>query len=164
MGRTTINPADKHIVLPNVDKILNFAEEDLFQANVHDQTVDLQYLDNLIEWAYSRSYTQAIDAAKMLTTLRNEEMNHHTTSWVWPIPITVVSIGCGALWTNWATLIKERCPWTNKCITCNLRPTTTSSVHRLNENEIGLQILPQEDGIIKEENTSRTSPEMIQRR
>jgi hypothetical protein len=34
----------------------------------------------------------------------------------------------------------------------------TSSVHRLNENEIGLQILPQEDGVIKEENTSRTSP------
>jgi hypothetical protein len=157
-GRTTINLVDAHIVLSNVDKILNFAEEDLFQMNVHGQTVDLQYLYNLIERADSRSYTQGIDATKMLTTLRNEEMNHHTTSWVWPKLIIVVSVGCGATWPIWVTFIKGCCPCINKCITCILRPTITSSVHRLNENEIGLQILPQEDGVVEEETTSTTSP------
>jgi len=34
MGRSTINIVDAHIVLPNVDKILNFAEENLFQMDV----------------------------------------------------------------------------------------------------------------------------------
>jgi hypothetical protein len=48
MGRTTINLVDTHIVLPNIEKILNSTEEDLFQTNVHGQAVDLQRLDNLV--------------------------------------------------------------------------------------------------------------------
>jgi len=77
MGRTTLNLVDAHIVLPNVDKILNFAEEDLFQMDVYSQTVDLHHLDDLTERADSRSYTQGIDAVKMFTTLRNESESTH---------------------------------------------------------------------------------------
>jgi hypothetical protein len=43
MGRTTIHLTDAHIVLPNIDKILNLAEEDLFQTDAHGPTVDLNY-------------------------------------------------------------------------------------------------------------------------
>jgi hypothetical protein len=93
MGRTTINLADAHIALPNVDKILNVAE-DLFQADVYGQTVDLQRLDGLIEKADSGSYTHGVDVAKILTTLRNEKVTQHSTSWVWPFILVVFSIGC----------------------------------------------------------------------
>jgi hypothetical protein len=54
MGRTTINLVDAHIVLPNIEHILNSTEEDLFQTNVHGQAVDLQRLDNLLERAQIR--------------------------------------------------------------------------------------------------------------
>jgi hypothetical protein len=93
-------------VLPNVDKILNVAEEDLFQADVRGQTVDLQRLDGLIERADSGSYTHGVDAAKILTTLLNEKVTQHSTSWVWPFILVVISTGCGALWPIWFTYEK----------------------------------------------------------
>lgn len=131
---------------------------------VHGEAVDLQRLDDLIERADSRNYTQGIDAAKIFTMLRSEKVAQHTTPWVWPLTVIVVSIGCGALWPIWFTLVKVCCPWLERCITCTLRPTTTYPTNRLNENEIDLQILPQRDGILREDTTSRASsrddPEM----
>jgi hypothetical protein len=120
VGKTTINLVEAHIVLPNVDKILNFSQEDLFQADVHSHMVDLQHLDDLVEWAYSRSYTQGIDAAKMITTLRNGKLNQQSTHWVWLIVIIIASIGCGVLWPVWIKFIMGYCPWIEKCITCTL--------------------------------------------
>jgi glutaredoxin 2 len=64
---------------------------------VHGEAVDLQRLDDLIERADSRNYTQGIDAAKIFTMLRSEKVAQHTTPWVWPLTVIVVSIGCGAL-------------------------------------------------------------------
>jgi hypothetical protein len=93
MGRTTINLADAHILLPNIEKILNVAEENLFQVDVHGQTVDLQRLDDLMERADSWSFMHGIDAVKIFTTLRNENVTQHTTSWVWPFILFVISIG-----------------------------------------------------------------------
>jgi hypothetical protein len=115
MGRTTVNLVDAHIVLPNIKQILNSTEEDLFQTNIHGQAVDLQRLDNLLERADSRSCTQGIDATKMCTTLRSKEVTQHTTSWVWPLIVIVVSIGSGALWPIWFKFIKRCCLWIRKC-------------------------------------------------
>ena len=157
MGRTTINLADAHIVLPNIDKILNLAEEDLFQTDVHGQTVDLQRLDDLIERADSGSYTHGIDAAKMFATLQNEKVTQRPTSWVWPFMLVVICIGCGALWPIWFTLVTRCCPWIKKYKTCTLLPHRAALAHRLNENEIDLQILAPGDGIVREETTSKAS-------
>jgi hypothetical protein len=98
-------------------------------------TVDLHHLDDLIERADLKRYTQGIDAAKMFTMLRNEKVNQHTTSWVWPITVIVASIGCGALWPVWIKLIKKCCPWVRKYITCTLRPTMTTTAQRLNDDD-----------------------------
>jgi hypothetical protein len=104
MGRTTVNLDDAHIVLPNIEQILNFAEEDLLQTNVHGQAVDLHHLDDLVEREDSRSYTRGVDATKIFTTLRSEQVAQPSTSWVWPLMIIVISIGCGALWPIWFKL------------------------------------------------------------
>ena len=125
--------------------------------DVHSQTVDLHRLDDLIEQADSRSYTQGIDAAKMFTTLRSEKVTQHTTSWVWPIIVIVASIGCGALWPVWLKFIKKYCPWVGKYITCTLRPTRMNAAQRLNDDDIDLQIPPQGDGVMREGTTSRAS-------
>jgi len=163
MGRTTINLADAHIVLPNIDKILNIAEEDLFQTDVHSQTVNLQRLDDLIEGADSRSSTYGLNAAKMFTTLRKEEATQHTTSWVWPFVLGMISIGCGALWPIWFTLVKRCCPWIGNFGTCNLRSHRVAVTRKLNGNEIVLQNLaPGEGGVIEEtmsKASSRDDPE-----
>jgi len=139
MGRTTINLADAHIVLPNIDKILNLAK-DLFQTDVHGQTVDLQRLDDLIERADSGSYTHGIDAAKMFATLQNEKVTQRTTSWVWPFMLVVISIGCGALWPIWFTLVTRCCPWIKKYKTCTLRPHRAALAHRLTLRSLTLYI------------------------
>jgi hypothetical protein len=159
MGRTTINLADAHIVLPNVDKILNVAEEDLFQADVYGQTVDLPRLDGLIERADSGSYTHGVDAAKIFTTLRNEKVTQHSTFLVWRFILIVISIGSGALWFIWFTLVKRCCPWIEKCETCTLRSIRATVAHKLNENKIELQILTPGDRVEKgrEETTSKAS-------
>jgi hypothetical protein len=157
MGRTTINLNDAQIVLPNVEKILNFAEEDLLQTRTNTQAVNLHRLDELVERAGSKSYTQVIDAAKIHTTLRKEQVAQHTTFWVWPITVIVASIGCGALWHIWYKLTKSCCHWIGKCIVGTLHPTKPFRVHKLNENEIYLQNRPQRDGITREETTLKAS-------
>jgi hypothetical protein len=48
LGRTTINLTRAHIVLPNVDNILNFSEENLLQSDMI-QPVDLQQIDGIME-------------------------------------------------------------------------------------------------------------------
>jgi len=46
-----------HIVLPNIENILNFSEEDLLQPDV-TQPMELQHLDEIVEWATARIFTQ----------------------------------------------------------------------------------------------------------
>jgi len=144
-------------VLPNVENILKFSEENLYQAEVHAHIVDLQHLDDIVERANSRSYTQGIDVAKMNTTLRNWKVNQDSTHWVWLFDIIIASKGCGALWPVWIKFIKGHCPWIRKCITRNLQPTMTSTARKLNENKTKLQVLQKEDGAVGEEVTPRTS-------
>jgi hypothetical protein len=146
MGRTTINLNIAHIMLPSIENILNFAEADMLQTNNHAQAVDLHRLDELVERADSRSNTQRMDTAKIMTTLRDGAVKQKEISWVWFIVIIMISIGSGALWHIWGKIVKRCCPVIWKCM-CNLRPNATSLVHKLHEPEIVLQNLPREDGV-----------------
>jgi hypothetical protein len=162
MGRTTINLNNAHIVLPSIEDILNFDEADMLQTNRHAQAVDLHRLDELVERADSRSNTQGIDTAKIMTTLREEPVKQKEISWVWFIVIMMIAIGSGALWPIWGKIIKRCCPVLCKCL-CKLRPKETNLIRKLNEPEIALQKLPREEGVESGETTfqasSRDDPE-----
>ena len=67
--KTTVNLIKTNIVLPNMENIWNFSEEDLLQPDAM-QHVDLQDLDKIMERATTRSLTAVIDVNKMVTTLR----------------------------------------------------------------------------------------------
>ena len=48
LGKTIIHLAKAHIVLPNIERILNFSEESLLQSDMV-QPIDLQRIDRILE-------------------------------------------------------------------------------------------------------------------
>jgi len=80
-----------HIVLPNMENILNFSEEGLLKLDAM-QPVDLQHLVEIMERATTRNLTADIDVSKMVTTLRGKGVYRQPTSWSWVIGIIIVFI------------------------------------------------------------------------
>jgi len=58
-------------VLPNIESIPNFSEEDLLQPYVI-QPVELQHLDEIVEQDTARSFTEGIDVNTTVTILRGK--------------------------------------------------------------------------------------------
>ena len=75
LGKTTINLIRAHIVLPNIDNVLNFSEENLLQMNAN-YSVDWHHLDDIVERVTSKGYTRGIDVNKVVTALRGREVYH----------------------------------------------------------------------------------------
>jgi hypothetical protein len=75
LGKTIVNLTKTHIVLPNIDNVLNLQEEGLFQPDIL-QPLTLQRLDGIIERATSRGYTRSVDANKITTMLRDSDVHY----------------------------------------------------------------------------------------
>jgi hypothetical protein len=66
LGRLTVNLNKTHIVLPNVDDILNVDERELLQNHSHT-LADLRPVENIIERATSRSSRPGLDVNQITT-------------------------------------------------------------------------------------------------
>jgi hypothetical protein len=71
-GKTTVDLTRGHLVLPDIEDILNLSEESLFQPDVIP-LVDLQQVNEIEERAISRSHTKRIDVDKAVMMLRGGE-------------------------------------------------------------------------------------------
>ena len=102
LGKTTVNLTKVPIALPNVKNIIHFSEETLLQTAIQ-HSVGLQYLDDLVERATSRSATQGLDVGKAVTALKSREINHPPSPKVWILGIVVALTGLGIVWLIWFT-------------------------------------------------------------
>jgi hypothetical protein len=75
LGKTIVNLTKTHIVLPNIENVLNLQEKGLLQTVVL-QPLTLQRLDGIIERATSRGYTRSLDVNKITTTLRDSDVHY----------------------------------------------------------------------------------------
>jgi hypothetical protein len=89
LGKTTVILNKASILLPNIEKLLQFSEESLLQANP-PQPMDLNSLDAIVERATSNSYAQGIDVTKLANTLREISTYQQPTRWSWVIGIIAI--------------------------------------------------------------------------
>jgi hypothetical protein len=73
LGRLTVNLNKTHIVLPNVDDILNVDERELLQTHPH-ALADLRPVEIIIERATSRSTRPGLDMSRITTVLRRTQL------------------------------------------------------------------------------------------
>ena len=144
LGRMTVNLTRAHIVLPNVENILKFSEEDLLQSDAI-QPVNLQQLDRILEQATSRSYTQGVDVNKIVTTLHGKETERQSTHWLWIIGVVVIFLGVGILWFIWFKLPTRHCLCMWKCPQKPKQPSIMTTTQPLNTHNTELQITREED-------------------
>ena len=135
-------------MLPNIEDILHFSEENLLQTEVQ-HSVKLQHLDDIVERATCRGYTQGLDVSKVVNALRSRGIDHSPSSGTWNLGIVVLA-GLGILRLIWFKSTSKYCP-------CILRTECThvASDQRLNEGNIGFQVEPGRS----EENSEVTSEE-----
>jgi hypothetical protein len=132
-------------VLSNVEKILNFFEEDSLQADVI-QPVDLRQLDGILDRASSRSYAQGVDVTKAITTLHGKGVYRYSTRSAWIIGIIIMFLSVGTLWLIWFKFISKHCSCMWKCTLVPKQPSMSTLTQPLNTNATGLQITPGENG------------------
>ena len=106
LGKTTINLIIAHIVLPNIDNILNFSEENLLQMDAN-HSVDLHHLDDIVERVTSKGYTRGIDVNKVVTALRGREVYHRPSHGILFIVLMVIPTGFGILWFIWFRVTRQ---------------------------------------------------------
>jgi hypothetical protein len=145
LGNTTVNLIKAHFMLPNIENILNFSEEDLLQPDVM-QPVELQHLDETAERATSSSCTQSIDVNKIITTLQGKEMYRQPTDWLWIIGVVIVLMVLGILWFVWFKLTDRYFPCIWKRTPRLKPPHVITTVQELNECDIGLQTVQNQLG------------------
>jgi len=140
LGRTTMNLTRTHIVLPSVEKILNFSEEGLLQSAAI-RPEDLQQLDRIVERATSRSHLEGVDISRMTAALRVKEADCQSTHWSWIMGIIIIFLSIGIMWSLWFKLSTRYCPCTWKCKPCHKQPTKTVSAQQMNTDNIELQVM-----------------------
>jgi hypothetical protein len=137
LGKTTVNLIKTHIVLPNVENMLNFSEKDLLQPGMM-QPVEKQHLDEIVERATARSFTQGTDVNKIVYTVRGKEMYRQPTSWSWIIDIIVLLTIIGILWFIWFKFTNKFCPCIWSCTLSPNPPHVITIVQELNECDTDL--------------------------
>jgi len=106
LGKTTINLIRAHIVLPNIDNVLNFSEENLLQMNAN-YSVDWHHLDDIVERVTSKGYTRGIDVNKVVTALRGREVYHQPSHRTLFIVLIVIFAEFGTVWFFWFRITKQ---------------------------------------------------------
>jgi hypothetical protein len=143
LGKTTVSMIKTNIVLPNMENILNFSEEEILQPDAM-QSVDLRHLlDEIIERATSRSLT-AGTVNKMVTTLRGKGVYRQPTIWSWVIGIIIVFIILGVLCFAWFKFTNRLCPCIWKCALSPELPHVITEEQELNYCETDLQMVQKE--------------------
>jgi len=115
LGRTTVTLTKTHIVLPSIENILHFSEENMLQSNAIPP-VNLQHLDQILVQATSRGHMRGAEVNKIVNALRDAKVHQQPIHWSWIIGIAIVSLGFGSLWTVWLRLIDKYCPYVRKCV------------------------------------------------
>ena len=143
LGRTTVNLFMAHIVLPNIETILNFSEEKMLQTTAA-YTVDIQHLDDFIERVTSTGYTRGLDVNKVATVLRDREVYHQTSRNKLLIILLSLVAELGVLGLLWYGIM-GRCG-----LTCNWRPLHTDAVtenQHFTTNDTRLQVELDKEGV-----------------
>jgi len=126
-------------MLTNIENTLHFSEEQLLQTEVR-HSVELQHLDDLVERATSRSYTQGLGVSKTVAVLQNREVDRSPSPRVWILGIVVVLAGLGILWIIWV-----KSPGVN--YPCIRQPNRAHVEGKeLNKSNLGLQVELKEIG------------------
>ena len=76
------------MILPNIENILHFSEEQLLQIEVQ-HSMELQHLDDLMEQATSRSYTKGLNVRKTVAILQHREVKQSPSPRIWIIGIVI---------------------------------------------------------------------------
>ena len=121
------------MILPNIENILHFSEEQLLQIEVQ-HSMELQHLYDLMEQANSRSYTKGLNVRKTVAILQHREVKQSPSPRIWIIGIIIALTGSGIVWLIWVMS-----PGTN--YPCIRRPKRTHEEgHELNKSNIELQV------------------------
>jgi hypothetical protein len=109
LGRLTVSLNKTHIVLPNIDDILNVDERELLQNHSH-ALADLRPVKNIIERATSRSTRPGLDVSRLTTTLRNSwrrihsvTMDHWRNNWFYD----TFTDNCNLPQTKWRDVLEN---------------------------------------------------------
>jgi len=153
LGRTTVNLFKAHIVLPNIDTVLNFSEEKMLQTTAA-YAVDLQHLDDFIEQVTSTGYTRGLDVNKVANVRRDREIYHQTSHNRLLIILLSSVAGLGVLGLLWYKIM-GRCglicnwrPLHTDAVTDNQHFTTNNTRLQVELDKEGVELKTSEDGIV----------------
>jgi hypothetical protein len=98
IGRTTVNLAKAHVVLPNIENVLKFSEEVVLQPNAAS-AVNLQRLEAIASRVTSRNQLRGTDVARMVDALTMDGTDGQPRSWIWFLCVIIISAIIGSLWS-----------------------------------------------------------------
>ena len=140
--KTAIALTKTHIILPNIDKILQFSEEIVFQSNV-DMPTTIQRLNEIQVRATSRSQMKGTEVARIVTALRDVDLPRQPIHWLWFVGMALVFIAIGLLWSMWLRPIQICYQLMQNRATVRHQQTRVTETQRLSSYGNELQVLNQ---------------------
>jgi hypothetical protein len=110
LGKTTVTLDKAHIVLPNIENLLDSKEEQNLLQLEAEHRINTQPIDDLIERAVSRGQTRGIDVSKFIAVARDRKGHHQPTMWLWILGVIVGVLVLAIVWIIRFKLMKVCCP------------------------------------------------------
>jgi hypothetical protein len=144
LGKTTVTLVRAHVLLPNVDNILRFSEENLLQTDAV-RPMELQHLDGLIERVASRGNAKGLDVNRATVVLQDREVSRHSsdkTLIIVGVTVAIEVVIIGLIWYR----VRGRCwPCKWRCLRQSRPSRNVNNNQELRETGTRLQI-EQSDG------------------
>jgi hypothetical protein len=135
VGKTTVNMTQAHIVLPNIEKILNISEESMLQADKLNP-LDWRHLNEIWERATSRSMARGIGVDRIVAALKGDKTQQQSTSWSWITGSICLLSGMGIIELLWYKCTNKRTPGAQE----SQRPSGANSNQPMNLSDVKLQV------------------------
>ena len=130
LGKTTTTLNNTHIVLPRIERILQFSEEAVLQ--LEPTPIHLQRLDEISARTASRSQMRGAAVTRIINIFQDAAPDRHPMSWMWFVGIVILSFIIGSMWPIWFRVIKCGYSYIRKHVPTpakSLKPLTTQKTN-----------------------------------
>jgi hypothetical protein len=140
-GKSIITLVKNHIVLPNIDNILNPVEQSLLQPHFQGST-DLHAIEDIVERASSRRTTTGIDVGRIAQMVQEKQPHSSSVTQAWIFGIIAATFSLLIFVLIYLQFYSQSCVPTSQ-LSSILFPITRASTPSVTSDPMELQILPE---------------------
>jgi hypothetical protein len=141
-GKSVATLARTHIVLPNINNIMNHVEQSLLQPHFQGST-DLHALEDIMERASSR-HTTGVEVSRIAQMIQEQQLNSSSLIQAWIFGMIAFMLLVLILILVYSKLYSQPCVFPFSCLLSTRPKPTPVLAPPVSSNPIELQILPDE--------------------